>query len=254
MKKQNPNQNNPVVIGALLVVLLGAVVVIFRSFVPQNELAFTPAPKPAAPPSSGAASSDAAALTPVARDPFFHSDIQRIAASGEKLIAPISAAPSEGGAFASGSPFESPLASGESLTTNPTAKDKIKPVAKNAAPAPPKRPVPPDPTLAENALTQTLRLTAVLGGGRPRAIVEGFGSQPVVVSAGDTLGILRVVAVRAQEIVLSGKSGLWTIPLQSAAPAEAALPPAPIEPAADSARPATPVASGSKERNDEAGK
>ena len=249
MKKQNPNQNNPVVIGALLVVLLGAVVVIFRSFLPQNELTFTPAPSKAADAPAAAAPEAPGALT-LERDPFFHSDIQRIAA-GEKLIAPESGpADASAGTFPASGPFDDSLTPGASPPANPAGKDKTRPSVKNAGTPAVKGAASPDPAIAENAFAQSLRLTAVLGGSQPRAILESAGSQPTIVHAGDAIGILRVVAIRAQEIVLSGKSGFWTIPLQSAAPSETAAPP--TEPtAAGDAKPAEP---GSKERNDEAGK
>ena len=248
MKNQKQNQNNPVVIGALLVVLAGAMVVIFRSFVPQNEPTFTPAPPKSA---DAAPASAAAPESPLERDPFFHSDIRRIAAEGEKLTAPKSGAAGEGdGAFAPSGPFDSPLAPNGNPPANPAGKNKAKSGPKTHLPPAAKTPTPPDPAIAENAQAQSLRLTAVLGGTQPRAILESAGNSPVVVTVGDEIGILRVAAIRAREIVLSGKSGLWTIPLQSAAPAETGA--APSEPTvADDAKPAE---TGSKERNNETGK
>lgn len=248
MKKQN--QNNPVVIGALLVVLLGAVVVIFRSFVPQTELTFTPAAAPA-PPASLAAAPEAPGTLTVERDPFFHSDIRQVATADGRLAAP-PGLPTGADAGMFSSPFDNSTGLSGTSPVSPTGKEKAKAVTKNRAPSAAKSPAPLDPALAENAWAQSLRLTAVLGGSRPRAIVESAGSQPAVVSVGEEIGILRVVAIRAQEIVLNGKSGFWTIPLQSAAPAETAVPSEPM--AASDARPAAPGSPASKESNDEAGK
>ena len=136
MKKQS--ENNPVVIGALLVVLAGAVVVIFRSFTPQSDLIFMPAPAPAAPSVSAASPLESGTLT-AARDPFFHSDIQRIAAAGEKLDAPTGTA-ADGGAFPAPDAFDSPLLAGG--TPNPAKKTpaaKVSPASLTA-----KRPAPPE--------------------------------------------------------------------------------------------------------------
>ena len=58
MKKKE--QNNPVVIGSLLVVLLGALVVIVRSLSPTDELKATPAPPDANAAASAGADSPAA--------------------------------------------------------------------------------------------------------------------------------------------------------------------------------------------------
>lgn len=222
MKKQN--ENNPVVIGSLLVVLAGAVVVVFRSFVPQDDLVFTPAPAAAAAPA--VAPPDLGTLT-LTRDPFFHPDIQRIAAAGEKLEAPVGVSAADGGAFPASDGFDNSLSlnGGGNAPINPMLKTPAKSPVKTNPTASTKRPALPDPAAAANDFAQHLRLTAVLGGGRPRAIVEGGTSQPVVVSVGDPIGVLQVVAIRAQEIVLSGAGGLWTIPLQSAAPTETTAPP-----------------------------
>ncbi len=232
------NQNNPVVIGALLVVLGGAVVVIVRTVMPQGEATVVSNVKAgngmqpangAAPVAAVSAAADTGPLR-LERDPFFHSDIQRIAALDEKLIhvpnAPLSPA---GDDFQTDGGYEGLSASGGALTATSAAKGASKPTVKSAAPKKPSVPAPPDPAIAENALAGQLRLTAVLGGNWPRAIIEGFNAQPTVVRMGDAIGMLRVVAIRAQEIVLSGTSGLWTIPLQSAAPAAAPDQPTPTE-------------------------
>jgi hypothetical protein len=75
----------------------------------------------------------------------------------------------------------------------------------------------------EAALVARLKLTAILAGDRPSAVIEGYSTQPLIVHQGEAFGTLRVAAIHATEIVLSGPGSIWTLPLDTNAAGSAAL-------------------------------
>lgn len=77
----------------------------------------------------------------------------------------------------------------------------------------------------EATLARSLRVTAIVMGTRPYAVVEPATGTPRTLHVGDQYQALRIMQIRASEIVLKGTSGLWTLPLATpeseSAPAEA---------------------------------
>ena len=68
---------------------------------------------------------------------------------------------------------------------------------------------PPD----EMALVRSLRVTAIVMGAHPYAVLEPASGTPKSLHKTEYFRTLRLVAIRAGEIVLKGQSGLWTLPL-----------------------------------------
>jgi len=83
-------------------------------------------------------------------------------------------------------------------------------------------------TTSQAELIDRLKLKAILGGDRPSAVIEGYGSQPLIVHQGDAVGPLEVGAIHAAEIVLSGTEGIWTLPLETSGAASEALNPSDV--------------------------
>lgn len=65
----------------------------------------------------------------------------------------------------------------------------------------------------EKALARSIRVTAIVRGANPYAVLEPTGSPPRTLHVSEMYRSMRLVAVRADEIVLKGRSGLWTLPL-----------------------------------------
>lgn len=68
---------------------------------------------------------------------------------------------------------------------------------------------------AEAKLAQSLKLTAVIQGEQPAALVDRAGKGTQTVRVGEKIGSLKVAAIRAKEVVLEGSASLWTIPLNT---------------------------------------
>jgi hypothetical protein len=78
------------------------------------------------------------------------------------------------------------------------------------------RPVVPDTTPGNGPL-QTLKLTAVVRGAQPMAIIQMTSRpQPLLVHRGDDLDGLAVVAIKDREVVFARSGRVWTLPLQAA--------------------------------------
>lgn len=65
----------------------------------------------------------------------------------------------------------------------------------------------------EMALARSIRVTAIVMGAHPYAVLEPVGSKPRTLHSAESYHTLRLMAIRAGEIVLKGQSGLWTLPL-----------------------------------------
>ncbi len=77
--------------------------------------------------------------------------------------------------------------------------------------------LPPYPVAAKGQTEPMLKLTAIVGGTEPLAVVQTANPEPVILHVGDTLDGMRVVAVHDQDIVFARGSGFWTLALPSAA-------------------------------------
>ena len=60
------------------------------------------------------------------------------------------------------------------------------------------------------------RLTAIIAGQFPRAVIEGAGKGPSLVGVGGRVRALQVTAIQEREIVLQDAHHLYTLPLLSA--------------------------------------
>ena len=65
----------------------------------------------------------------------------------------------------------------------------------------------------EKALARAIRVTAIVLGANPYAVLESTGSPPRTLHVSEMYRSMRLAAVRSGEIVLKGRSGLWTLPL-----------------------------------------
>ena len=68
---------------------------------------------------------------------------------------------------------------------------------------------------------QSLKLTAIVDGTTPMAIVQAAQPEPVVLHVGDDLDGMHVIAIHDEDMVFARGSGHWTLRLQSAADAGA---------------------------------
>lgn len=235
-------QNNPVVVGALLCILAGAMVVtIQRMRVDDGPQVVVRQTTPSA--SAAPASAQYASLRETAaRDPFFHPILLRVAPSPPDKAPsrqPQDELPSRTPrglrpAFPFGLPSLRPLAdSGADAAPSADRRATDGPItSKNLAP--PSQTPPPDSP--EQNLVRSLKLTAVVGGVHRSAVIEGAAALPMTVRVGDRIETLRVVAVNPREAVLSGAHGIWTLPLASASKEEADPAPAPPKENADAGR------------------
>lgn len=77
--------------------------------------------------------------------------------------------------------------------------------------------LPPYPVAAKGQMEPMLKLTAIVGGTEPLAVVQTANPEPVILHVGDTLDGMRVVVVHDQDIVFARGSGFWTLSLPSSA-------------------------------------
>jgi hypothetical protein len=66
---------------------------------------------------------------------------------------------------------------------------------------------------------QSLKLTAIVDGTAPMAIVQTVQPEPVILHVGDDLEGMRVIAIHDDDMVFARGRGQWTLRLQSAAEA-----------------------------------
>lgn len=211
-------KNNPIVVGALLVTLMGVIglTVVRMRDTGGPAATVTPAAASDAPAAATAADSPSVGITAVAfkpeRDPFFHSRLRAAqkldlkVSTSENIIAPGWLAPRSpltGFAPYPVAPLSAvPTGKGSSAPSAPPLQDAHAAAASPAS----------DPEVEG---MRALRLTAILTGAEPKAIVEGAGSSAQTVRVGDRIGGLSVAAIHTNEIVLRGAQGYWTLPLQT---------------------------------------
>jgi len=192
---------NPAVVAALLVILAGAVVATVVQLRPEAGPVVTPV-----------ASAEAAAPAPAvqiravaraSRDPFFHPVLRRAPSPPSDAAQSTSSLPRPA-AYPVLPPRAAPWTSGARAS-----RDGESPAGRGPA-APPAPPTGPEAETAE-AAPDSWRVTAVIGGTDPVALVEGAGGQPAAVRRGDELAGLRIAAVSPREVVVAGPRGLWTL-------------------------------------------
>ena len=224
MKKQE--QNNPVAIGALLVILCGALVFIVRSLVGKSD----PPPVTATPVPANAAAASGIQWEPGlqagGRNPFFHPAIREMALEAEKRKDKSLNGGLPSGVIPGGKGSASPLLPGGKIApvavldpkgglANPKSRVSMTHPAKGDGTTP----AAPDPALAEKEAALRFQVTAIFGGANRHAVLDD-GKKRQTVSVGDRVRNLRVAAIHDREIVLAGEHGFWTIPLQTGATEE----------------------------------
>jgi len=65
----------------------------------------------------------------------------------------------------------------------------------------------------EDALVRAFRVTAIVMGESPYAVLEAAGAPPRAMHKAEAYRSLRLVSITPSEIVLRGRSGIWTLPL-----------------------------------------
>ncbi len=234
-------QNNPVVLGILGVAFLFILVRIFRTLTGGGD-ALPPA-KPAltalrtasatAPNSTNLAVQPAAMRT---RDPFDHPYLLRLAQEEAAKLKHNK----DGGILPTPQTHpQSPKSRQNQMTGLPTVAPPLystKPIlggfanstagnreqgTGNSFPIPIQNPksqiqTPNDPTTQRpsNPL-EKWRVTAILGGSHPRAVVECPEMSPRTVAVGDELRGFRIAAIRPREIVVASAQTVLTLPLET---------------------------------------
>ena len=203
--------NNPLAVGALGIVFIGALVYAFKGMFGGDA--------PAA--STAHAANVSSADTKVAviavegnsdRDPFSH----------ELLFAKREAKPGSNNVLA----LDVRGASGNELGLPPlgiqSSNLKMVPVP-GMAPIIPK---PADESLA-NGSSSTVNLespmarlskytlTAIVGGKSPAAVLEGAGGYPKILHIGDLLDDLKVTAINREAVTLTGHTGIWSLTIRA---------------------------------------
>lgn len=74
---------------------------------------------------------------------------------------------------------------------------------------------PDNPTAQRPNTAEKWRVTAILGGSHPTAIVESADMSPRTVTVGDELHGFRIAAIRSDEIVVSSARAVLTLPLET---------------------------------------
>lgn len=204
---QQLRQNNPFVIFALLLTLGGSLTKTYFTLTSNPHAAMGPGSKAAA--SAPVAETEQAnaspAFTPVSdrdRDPFYHPAVLRLAVQGE-----------EKGQSAPGGHTD--VALPPSLVPTPGMSKPVS-MALAPVPIPPATAPSPSPVLAQPKDEPAgWQLTAILRGDEPIAVLAMANGQQRRVKTGDRLGAYRIASIGAQEIVVEGDHGIWTVPIQA---------------------------------------
>ncbi len=200
-------KDNPATLGLMAVILIGALFSVGKSLfsgepppavrVTQTSLETTPV--------AGAAAVAVGPLPASERDPFSSTQMQRVLLQSKQSTS-VTALPAEPRPTAVGShssipvvPALTPPLSIVRVQPNPTAPSAVNPGAGSPS--------------EEKALARSIRVTAIVRGANPYAVLEPTGSPPRTLHVSEMYRSMRLVAVRAEEIVLKGRSGLWTLPL-----------------------------------------
>jgi hypothetical protein len=227
-------QNNPVLLGVLSVAFVFILIRIFKTLTGGGDLP----PAPANPEAAAQEGSKTVALQSASakflssvkgsqRDPFDHPHLLQLAeaeiakqkqANGEAMSIPTPKAIAQSRPFARGSfrvglPSIAPPSLGSkpilSGFTHPQSAQSVPDAAttgSQSSTAQTTTPVPID-------LTEKWRVTAILGGSHPTAILEGAESTPRTIRVGDEFQGYHIAAIRKNEIVISSARRVLTLPL-----------------------------------------
>ncbi len=203
-------KDNPAAMAVMGVILAGALISVGRSlFSGDNPQAVRAAAAPAA--------SDAevirvstGALPASERDPFSSPLLQRAmlaqagpaASPGPQTVGIASVAPRHSALVPPRTPVLTPV-------TPYVHVLPITPPARRPGPNATGKPSSAD----ETALARSIRVTAIVMGAHPYAVLEPVGSTPRTLHAQESYRSLRLVVIRTGEIVLRGQFGFWTLPL-----------------------------------------
>lgn len=197
-------QNNPIVIVALILILVGSLAVVVTQ-VKKAQAAFAANNAPVNPQGQSNQSSTNPGPPPLLTidnyqrpalkyDPFQHPSPPNTAAPPPAKVA-----------------LSTPMIPALPLTIRPLPVIAAKVVKQSKPPAESQ----PDLDI------KSLRVSAILKGDHATAIVEGAGATPVTVSEGGRIGGYRVAAVKDDGIILAGSGGIFAISLGSAASPDA---------------------------------
>jgi hypothetical protein len=207
-------KDNPAALGVMAVILLAAMVSIGRSLFSGNAPAAVRVAATAATQDSELPRASSGALPISERDPF-SSPLLKM----QKAVRPVAGNSLRGPSVMPAVPVTlmpivpvrraSVSSPGSGL---PHAQPAV-PVSQRdgALPAGVNVPSGREPVEDEALLTRSLRVTAIVMGAHPYAVLEPMGNSPRTLHVGETYHTLRMVEVRAREIVLNGRSGLWTL-------------------------------------------
>ncbi|HLK59052.1 MAG TPA: hypothetical protein VKU00_21000 [Chthonomonadaceae bacterium] len=216
--KRDPS-NNPIVVGILFTILCGTVAVTCYRLLGGGTPHASTASMPAGPTNGDNQPISLAgngSYPRRERDPFFHPRLrqsdnaasQADLHSSEEGIAPSDLFPMPTAPLATPTLQNPvPIVSSAVLTPLPPASKDHNAKDPNASGATPNQ---------ETERVHALRLTAILGGREPRAVIESADGSAVTVHMGDRIGPLVVAFIHTDEIVLRGERGFWTLPLQAA--------------------------------------
>ena len=201
-------QNNPVVIGLLIVSLGGALVGVYQQIkhvqaaIIQDNAAHKPTVEAAPAPSGDArVVVDSFQRPGFAHDPFqsppLKQTIEPIEAPHQPVTMPV--LPS-----VSTEPLTiRPLPSTAPTSTVSTAVTATSPAVAPAAPS--------------GVDIKSLHVTAIMNGARATAIIERDGHDPAAVGVGGHIAGYKVAAIGSDGVILSNDTGIYTISLASAA-------------------------------------
>jgi hypothetical protein len=235
MKPKAQSQNNPVVIGILGIAFLFILVRIFKTLTGGGDPLPPPKADAEAQPAAGVAQADTTkkVIQPAVlrgRDPFNHPYLIRVAQEeadkennrnsgngnipsgktsrlrghyptgiGLANVTPpaYQSQPILGGFAGSREQGTGGRGQGNSTSNDPTTQR-------------PNDSMPQQPNAAEK-----WRVTAILGGSHPTAVVESAEMSPRTVAVGDELHGFRVAAIRSGEIVVASARAVLTLPLET---------------------------------------
>jgi len=197
-------QNNPIVIGLLIVVLGGALYGVFAQIKHvQAAMAMDNAEhKPASSAPPPAPSDTRVILDSFARPAFAHDPFLTPAV---KTQAPPPAAPRPTVTM----PTLPPVSTAP-LTIVPMPSPAPRPIVVST-PTPPAAPAAP-----AGVDVKTLRVTAIMKGAHATAIIERDGHDPVAVAVGGRIAGYKISAISNDGVILTSDTGIYTISLASA--------------------------------------
>lgn len=205
-------KDNPAALAVMGVVLVGALFSVGKSlFAGDDGHAARVAPASGEAPAEAAAARVAGGPLPASeRDPFTSTLLHRAMMVQSAASAPVTAQNA-------GMSSVAPIRRSALPVPGPGLAPVVPYVRIQAIPLPGKNPAAMSPgrpsSSNEMSLARSIRVTAIVMGARPYAVLEPVGSPPRTLHALEMVRSLRLVAIRPGEIVLKGQTGFWTLPL-----------------------------------------